>query len=213
MVVGLAVYAAFFGRLPPAFAIITTIELGVLILVWRSLALIAVAVGADRRAAGRARGASDDDRRQRSSRGPDDPQAAGSRGVIDLDESLERASRTDVAHWGEDRAGELARGLADALALRVDFEPTDEEWARLLGGGACHGMISVRVPIALVTRFVAPTLAGIAPDVVAVLIDGFMTESLCGSPELLRATVLPDGWDVDFDPEAFSANDLFVESV
>jgi hypothetical protein len=44
-------------------------------------------------------------------------------------------------------------------------------------------------------------------------ITGFLAEDLHATPHLLRATVLPGGWADDFDPEAFCANDLFVESV
>lgn len=51
-----------------------------------------------------------------------------------------------------------------------------------------------------------------APHVVVVTITGSHDENLRADPELLRATLLPCGWDDDeFDPTGFCAHDLCVE--
>lgn len=133
--------------------------------------------------------------------------------MIDLDDPLIRVSRMDQADWNEDRAAALAHRLADTLALRTEFEPPDEQWATLLDDSLCHGMVSACFPLALVTPDVVPALTRIAPDIVIVPIEDFWADELRGSASVLRSTVLPDGWELDFDTEAFSANDLFVEGV
>ena len=115
--------------------------------------------------------------------------------------------------WSAEQALDVARRVAAERGLSAEWEPPDEEWILFVGADAYHGMVSVRFPIALGT---APVIAalGAADRRVAVLrIDDFMAEDLTASPELLRATVLDYDWDRSFDPQAFSANDLFVESV
>ncbi len=137
--------------------------------------------------------------------------------MIDLDPALARwvgqqAESGYLAGWDETVARELAERLATKCGLRVSWEPGDEQWIRLLNA-ECQGMLSVRFPLALVTRSLRNELTGMAVGLVVVEISGFLTEDLRAAPDLLRATVLPDGWADDFNPEAFCANDLFVESV
>ena len=115
--------------------------------------------------------------------------------------------------WSEEQALDVARRVAVECGLSTTWEPPDEEWILFVGADACHGMLSVRFPIALGTAPVTAAL-GVADRRVAVLqIDDFMAEDLRASPELLEATVLEYGWDDTFDTEAFSAWDLFVGSV
>ena len=133
--------------------------------------------------------------------------------MIDMDASLRQAGRMVESGWSEDRAVDLAQRLAEGLRLWIQFEPGDEEWVILEGDGPYVGMISIRFPLAVVLPTVAETLGAIAPEVVLVRIEDFLAAELRGSSELLRTTVLPYGWDVDFETEAFSANDLFVASV
>jgi hypothetical protein len=137
--------------------------------------------------------------------------------MIDLDPVLarwadEESGNGSVAEWEESTAHQLAERLADRHGLRVSWEPGDEEWIRLLNSES-EGMLSTRFPLALVTRLLSGDLREMAPDVVVVEITHFLAEDLRASPQLLAATVLREGWADDFNPEAFCANDLFVESV
>jgi hypothetical protein len=137
--------------------------------------------------------------------------------MIDLDPALtrwadEHPEDGHAADWDEGAAHELAQRLAGKRGLRVSWEPGDEEWIRLAAADV-QGMLSTRFPLALVTPPLSSDLHDMAPAVVVVEITGFLTEDLRADPHLLRATVLPAGWAEDFDPEAFCANDLFVESV
>lgn len=137
--------------------------------------------------------------------------------MIDLDPALTRWAGEHPADgplggWGEDAAHNVAQRLAAKQGLRVSWEPGDEEWIRLVASDV-EGMLSTRFPLALVIPPISVGLSDMAPAVVAVEITGFMTEDLRAAPQLLRATVLPNGWADDFDPAAFCANDLFVESV
>jgi hypothetical protein len=137
--------------------------------------------------------------------------------MIDLDPALarwagEHSEDGHVPGWDENAARDLASRLAAKHGLRVSWEPGDEQWMRLLNA-ECQGMVSTRFPLALVTRLLSIDVPGPAADLVVVEINGFEIEDLRATPDLLRATVLPDGWADDFNPEAFCANDLFVESV
>lgn len=132
--------------------------------------------------------------------------------MIDIDNALRCASERGPSAWGEDRAVQVASEIAGHVGRSIDYEPPDEEWIRFTGE-ADIGMLSVRVPLALVTEGLAHLVHEVATDVFVVKISGFIDENLRGSPELIKATVLPFGWNDDFDTEAFSANDLFVESV
>jgi hypothetical protein len=135
--------------------------------------------------------------------------------MTDLDALLRRWADPEpvVNDWSAEQALDVARRVAAECGLRVSWEPPDEEWILFVGAGASHGMLSVRYPIALGTAPVTAAL-GVADRRVAVVrIEDFMAEDLRASPELLKATVLDYGWDDSFDTEAFSANDLFVESV
>ncbi|GIF64819.1 hypothetical protein Ais01nite_28540 [Asanoa ishikariensis] len=73
--------------------------------------------------------------------------------------------------------------------------------------------ISKRLPLALV---VGDDLAGVIrrshPRVAVVVISDPDVDELRGSTDVLRRTLLPYGWTDEFDPEAFSALDLFLET-
>lgn len=135
--------------------------------------------------------------------------------MTDLDAVLRRWADPEpvVNDWSTEQALDVAGRVAAECGLGVAFEPPDEEWALFVGAGAVHGMLSVRYPIALGTAPVVAALDAADRRVAVVRIKDFMAEDLRASPELLKATVLEYGWDDSFDTEAFSANDLFVESI
>jgi hypothetical protein len=131
--------------------------------------------------------------------------------LINLDPAL--AKWATGTPWEPQRAKEVADRVAKLAGLAVLWEPGDEEWILLSDGDHYQGMISVTYPLALVTAPVAEAVRKVDSTAEVVEITGFLDENLSASPELLERTALPDGWDDDFDPSAFCANDLFVESV
>lgn len=130
----------------------------------------------------------------------------------DLDPSIIRARESEPAGWNDERALRAVELMVDQLGVNVDYEPPAEQWVRFghieLGGG----MISVRLPLAIVWPADARLLSEIGNNIVVVRVSAFDTEELRASPDLLRSTLLPH-WCADLDTEAFSANDLFVESI
>ncbi len=138
--------------------------------------------------------------------------------MIDLDHLLERwvgeepwqRRRPD---WSDNDAQELGQQLARDHGLTVDWERGDEEWIRLSDGDAVQAMVSTLLPLALATGALRPTMQRLRPDLVVGEISDFDAEELRATPDVLRSTLLRHGWDDDFDPERFSARDLFVESV
>lgn len=130
--------------------------------------------------------------------------------VIDLDDVLRPwRGGPSPAGWDGPAALALAHRLNVDGALTVEWEPGDEEWIYL-----GTGMISVRFPIALAVDSLAARIRDADPSIGVVEISGLHVEELRASADLLRATVLPYPWDEQlFNTEAFSAWDLFVESV
>ncbi|MFB9903669.1 hypothetical protein [Allokutzneria oryzae] len=138
--------------------------------------------------------------------------------MIDLDESLSpwREARPWVSpfpEWGEAAAYGAATAVARRGGLTLKWEPGDEEWILLAGEKAYEGMCSLFFPLFLAVPDLVPVIATAAPLTAVVPITDFGTEDLRCSPDLLRATLLRYGWNDDFDPEAFCAHDLFVESI
>jgi hypothetical protein len=138
--------------------------------------------------------------------------------MVDLDPLLRPWVGKDSAAaasmgWDEDQAAALARRIASASGLDIQWEPGDEEWILFLRDGRHEGMLSVRYPVAVGVPSLVAALTSSDSRLSVAEIDDFLSEELRASPELLRATVLDQGWDPDFDTERFSANDLFVESV
>ena len=133
--------------------------------------------------------------------------------MIKLDEALARWAASAEGQWSAERARDAAERVAAHLGLNVLWEPGDEEWILLADEAKYQGMLSIKYPLALLTPLVAMKAQGIEPALDIVEITDFLEENLSAKPDLLKATALPYGWDDDFDPEAFCANDLFVESV
>jgi hypothetical protein len=135
--------------------------------------------------------------------------------LISLDEALARwaASANEASDWGAQRAREIADAMAAQGAFKVLWEPGDEEWILLADEVRYQGMVSIHYPIALLTPVAATVARDVAADLDIVEITDFLDENLSANANLLNATALPHGWGDDFDPQAFCANDLFVESV
>ncbi|WP_086819420.1 hypothetical protein [Allokutzneria sp. NRRL B-24872] len=139
--------------------------------------------------------------------------------MIDLDPSLSqwrdaRPWERPIYGWGEASAYAASTAVAQRWNLINQWEPGDEEWIMLSDGNDYRSMCSLFFPLFLAVPTVAASISSLVADpVVVVPITGFEVEDLRCSPDLLRATVLRYGWNHDFDPEAFCASDLFVESV
>jgi hypothetical protein len=134
--------------------------------------------------------------------------------MIDLDPALAPwQDPAAAAGWTEDRAVQTAQKAATGAGLVLNYDPGDEEWVLLADETAYQAMISIKFPIALATAAVAKAVQQADPSIEVVEITGFLDEDLRATPELLKMTALPYGWADDFNPEAFCANDLFVESV
>jgi hypothetical protein len=137
--------------------------------------------------------------------------------VTDLDAILQplagqRPWEQPDTGWATE-AESITQAVATARGLRVEWEPPDEEWLRLLDDHHWYGMVSTLFPLAVATRAIATDLRGRRPDLTVVEVSDPLTDELSASPDLLQATLLRYGWDDDFNPAAFCANDLFVESV
>lgn len=117
------------------------------------------------------------------------------------------------AGWSGEQAKKAADAAAAEAGYTVAWEPGDEEWILLADDAGYQAMVSVRYPLALATPTAAVYLRGGETSLTIVEITEFLEEDLEATPELLKMTVLPYGWADDFDPGAFCANDLFVESV
>lgn len=133
--------------------------------------------------------------------------------MIKLDEALARWAAAVEGGWSSERARDAADRMAAHLELNVLWEPGDEEWILLADEVKYQGMLSIKYPLALFTPPLAAIAHGIEPALDIVEITDFLEDNLSAKPELLEITALPHGWDDDFQPEAFCANDLFVESV
>lgn len=136
--------------------------------------------------------------------------------TINLDQALARwaaASAGDPGGWGPERARQVAEQVAAEGAYKVLWEPGDEEWILLADEVKYQGMLSINHPLALLTAQAAAVARRVGPGLDIVEITDFLEEDLSANPNLLQATALPHGWDDDFDPGGFCANDLFVESV
>jgi hypothetical protein len=133
--------------------------------------------------------------------------------LINLDEAMARWAASAEGQWSPERTRDAAERVAARLGLNVLWEPGDEEWILLADEAKYQGMLSIKYPLALLTPFASSIARGIEPTLDIVEITDFLEENLSAKPELLAMTALPYGWDDDFDPEAFCANDLFVESV
>jgi hypothetical protein len=133
--------------------------------------------------------------------------------VTNIDEILRPWVSGRPEGWNEDVAEDLAQRLAAGHSLSINWEPGDEEWITLIGDDL-RGMIHVRYPLAIAVGAMVELVRGERPEVKIVKVDDLDAEELSASPEVLRATVLPyTPWSEDFDPEHFSASDLFFESV
>ncbi|GAA4034208.1 hypothetical protein GCM10022247_69130 [Allokutzneria multivorans] len=139
--------------------------------------------------------------------------------MIDLDPALSqwrdaRPWERALYGWGEASAYAASTAVAQRWDLLNRWEPGDEEWIMLSDGEAYRSMCSLYFPLFLAVPDVAASISALVADpVVVVPITGFDVEDLRCAPDLLRATLLHRGWNHDFDPEAFCASDLFVESV
>ncbi len=133
--------------------------------------------------------------------------------MIRIDDALSRWAGAPENAWSPALASDAADRMATRLGLTVLWEPGDEEWILLADAVAYQGMISIRYPMALLTTHVASEARSIDSALDIVEITEFLDENLSADAELLKATALPHGWDDDFNPQAFCANDLFVESV
>ena len=133
--------------------------------------------------------------------------------MIDLDEALRRWTAGSATPWSATRAKEAADRIAAARGYSIQWEPGDEEWILLADEHAYQGMISIHHPLALLTPAAARTARQVDDALDLIEISDFLDENLRATPRLLKATALPHGWDDDFHPEAFCANDLFVEGV
>lgn len=123
--------------------------------------------------------------------------------MIDLDPILTRLHRASPP-WDDEDALRVANDLSTEI---YSFDPPDEEWVRFNGG-----MISTRYPLAFATAERTQPLQD--DGVVVIPMTDFDTDEYRASREILEATLLPHGInDADFNTEAFSAGDLFVESV
>ncbi|MEV4618112.1 hypothetical protein AB0J74_05245 [Asanoa sp. NPDC049573] len=134
--------------------------------------------------------------------------------MIDLDDTL-RAWVTSPPEWSSAAAVRLAKRVAagDDL-LAVSWEPGDDEWVRLAGDDDVRATVHVRYPLAFADHELAARLRAADPAVTVIAIPDYDADDLRGSPDLLRATILPHlPWSDDFDPAHFSAADLFFESV
>jgi hypothetical protein len=132
--------------------------------------------------------------------------------LIDLDEVLRPWVAAAAPAWDAKAAQALATRAAAGQGLSVEWEPDDEEWVRLVGDTS-QALISVRYPLALCVPALAGALAA-QPGVRVVEISDAEAPELRASVDVLRATLLPGPhWAEDFDPDRFSAWDLFVESV
>ena len=134
--------------------------------------------------------------------------------MIDLDEYLVRwAQPTRQSDWTAETASDAAVVIAAAVGLTLEWEPPDEEWITLLDADTSHGMISTRIPLALLVSPTSKTARALYRNLETVDIFDTITDDLRAHSDLLRATILPFGWDEDFDPTGFCVQDLFVESV
>lgn len=134
--------------------------------------------------------------------------------MIDLDPYLARWTQsTHRPLWTAETAVGAGAVIAAATALTADWEPPDEEWIGLEDGSTCHGMISTRVPLALLIPPTSETARALCENLAVVEIFDTTTDDVRAHPDLLRATVLPYGWDDDFNPAGFCVQDLFVESI
>ncbi|SNT61115.1 hypothetical protein SAMN05421812_1133 [Asanoa hainanensis] len=109
---------------------------------------------------------------------------------MNLDSVLRRLVTDGPAGWGERQAVRVAEEVAAARSGHVEWEPGDEEWVHVVDGRIV-AQISKRFPLALV---VGDDLAGVFRRT------------------LPQVTLLPHGWSEEFDPEGFSALDLFLET-
>jgi hypothetical protein len=134
--------------------------------------------------------------------------------MIDLDDVLRPWVGRPPA-WSGAAAERLAqRVAADDDALRISWEPGDDEWIRLEDDDDVRATINVRYPLAFADHDLAAALRGLEPAITVVPVPDYDADDLKVSPELLRATILPHlPWSEDFDPARFSAADLFFESV
>ncbi|MEV0713117.1 hypothetical protein [Asanoa sp. NPDC050611] len=133
--------------------------------------------------------------------------------MIDLDPALRRWPDGAPAGWGEDQAVSVAEDVAAARSMRVQWEPGDEEWVFVVAADAV-AQVSKFFPLALVVGDdLAQVFGARQPQVEVVVVSDLDAEELRGSPDVLRRTVLSRGWSDEFDPERFSALDLFLESV
>jgi hypothetical protein len=131
--------------------------------------------------------------------------------VTDLDPILRQWGAPDPT-WAA-AAESVVRAVAAERGLRVEYEPPDEEWLRLIDEDRWYAMVSARYPLAVATAAIADDLRR-RPGLAVVEVSDQLADELSASPELLRATLLRYGWDEgEFDPARFNANDLFVESV
>jgi hypothetical protein len=131
--------------------------------------------------------------------------------VIDLDATLRPWMAGPPASWGEDAAVRVAEEAAQRRSLRTVWEPGDEQWIRLVADGVV-GLLGIRYPLAFVTdRHLADDLERL--HTIAIVVDDIDGEQLRASADVLQATVLPPPWSEDFDPDHFTAMDLFVDSV
>ena len=134
--------------------------------------------------------------------------------MIDLDPLLSRwAQSAHQPTWNAEAAVKAAAAIAAATGWTPQWEPGDEQWIVLVDSATSCGMVSIVVPLALLTAPASTTARALPQPLAVVDIPSTAAEVLCATPDLLRATVLPHGWDRDFDPGHFCAHDLTVEAI
>ncbi|GIF70576.1 hypothetical protein [Asanoa siamensis] len=133
--------------------------------------------------------------------------------MIDLDPALRPWVDGAPAAWDVREAVRVAEDIAAVRSVGVDWEPGDEEWVHVVDERIL-AQISKFFPLALVLGDdLAEVFRSRHAEVTTVVITAADAEELRASPDLLQRTVLSAGWSDEFNPEQFSALDLFLESV
>ncbi|MCD2186655.1 hypothetical protein LN037_05735 [Actinomycetospora sp. SF1] len=104
-----------------------------------------------------------------------------------------------------------AESFALDASLRLSWEPGNEEYILLLDEQTTVVMLSIKLPVAFVNADRPASESICQPPFRVVVMTSLESAEFRASPELLESTLLrPGEQDEDFDPESFSAWDLFV---
>ena len=138
--------------------------------------------------------------------------------MIDLDPVLRRWRgttpwQTPLPNWGRERAGSAFRSLVREYGLSLTtYEPPDEEWI-VVRNGEATAIASALFPLAFVTDGLTAVVRTALPHLTLVALASTVAVDYRASADVLRDTLLRDGWTNDFSPEGFCVSDLLVESV